>query len=313
MTIKSLLLGSAAALAAVSGAQAADAIVAAEPEPMEYVKVCDAYGSGYFYIPGTETCLNISGFLRYRGDYNFSTKAYIGTFDYEYYFNAKNDSEFGTVYSTLRLTGSSINNGNMTTTADGYFGIGGLEIGLYDNQWSRFFGYGGYTISGGTYGFGHNQYVSYTADLGGAKVLGAIDYISANKGGYVGAVSGNLGDWNAALGFGYDSAANGLTVKASASGTVGIASLKLMAFYANKANYYNGTYKGFSLLGSAAVAVTDTLALEATAQWMQSPNSWFLAGGFDWNVASGFRVETEINYTTSTKVTKGIVRVRRSF
>ncbi|HTO34232.1 MAG TPA: porin, partial [Pararhizobium sp.] len=41
MNIKSLLLGSAAALAAVSGAQAADAIVAAEPEPMEYVRVCD--------------------------------------------------------------------------------------------------------------------------------------------------------------------------------------------------------------------------------------------------------------------------------
>ncbi|MDG3580708.1 porin, partial [Rhizobium sp. YJ-22] len=53
MNIKSLLLGSAAALAAVSGAQAADAIVAAEPEPMEYVRVCDAYGTGYFYIPGT--------------------------------------------------------------------------------------------------------------------------------------------------------------------------------------------------------------------------------------------------------------------
>ncbi|WP_200954108.1 porin, partial [Ensifer sp. Root142] len=61
MNIKSLLLGSAAALAAVSGAQAADAIVAAEPEPMEYVRVCDAFGTGYFYIPGTETCLKLSG------------------------------------------------------------------------------------------------------------------------------------------------------------------------------------------------------------------------------------------------------------
>ena len=64
MNIKSLLLGSAAALAAVSGAHAADAIVAAEPEPMEYVRVCDAFGTGYFYIPGTETCLSISGYVR---------------------------------------------------------------------------------------------------------------------------------------------------------------------------------------------------------------------------------------------------------
>ena len=66
MNIKSLLLGSAAALLAVSGARAADAVeVVAEPEPMEYVRVCDTYGTGYFYIPGTETCLRIGGYVRY--------------------------------------------------------------------------------------------------------------------------------------------------------------------------------------------------------------------------------------------------------
>lgn len=63
MKIKSLLLGSAAAMIAVSGAQAADAIVI-EAEPMEYVKVCDMYGQGFFYIPGTEICMNINGYVR---------------------------------------------------------------------------------------------------------------------------------------------------------------------------------------------------------------------------------------------------------
>ena len=65
MNIKSLLLGSAAALVAVSGARAADAVVIAEPEPMEYVRVCDTYGVGFYYIPGTETCLKVSGYMRY--------------------------------------------------------------------------------------------------------------------------------------------------------------------------------------------------------------------------------------------------------
>ncbi|MEM9331688.1 MAG: porin [Pseudomonadota bacterium] len=63
MNIKSLLLGSAAAMVAVSSAQAADAVVV-EPEPVEYVRVCDAYGSGFFFIPGTETCIRFSGFVR---------------------------------------------------------------------------------------------------------------------------------------------------------------------------------------------------------------------------------------------------------
>lgn len=48
MNIKSLLLGSAASIVVMSSAYAADAIVAPEPESVEYVRVCDAYGAGYF-------------------------------------------------------------------------------------------------------------------------------------------------------------------------------------------------------------------------------------------------------------------------
>jgi len=63
---KSLLLGSVAGLAAVAGAQAADLPVA-KAAPVEYVRVCSTYGAGFFYIPGTETCLRIGG--RVRADY----------------------------------------------------------------------------------------------------------------------------------------------------------------------------------------------------------------------------------------------------
>ena len=60
--VKSQLLGSAAGLAAVAGAQATDLPVRkAAPVAVEYVRVCSAYGSGYFYIPGTDTCLKIGG------------------------------------------------------------------------------------------------------------------------------------------------------------------------------------------------------------------------------------------------------------
>src|SRR5262249_26785024 len=65
MNIKSLLLGSAAALVAVSGARAADAVIAPEPEPVEYVRVCDVYGTSFYYIPGTEICLKIGGYWSY--------------------------------------------------------------------------------------------------------------------------------------------------------------------------------------------------------------------------------------------------------
>ena len=60
--VKSFLLGSAASIAAFAGAQAADLPVKAKP--VEYVKVCSLYGAGYYYIPGTQTCIRIGGFLR---------------------------------------------------------------------------------------------------------------------------------------------------------------------------------------------------------------------------------------------------------
>src|ERR1700754_4822219 len=61
MRFKTLLLGSAAVVASAAAAQAADLSVA---EPVDYVRVCDAFGEGYWYIPGTDTCIAISGQVR---------------------------------------------------------------------------------------------------------------------------------------------------------------------------------------------------------------------------------------------------------
>jgi len=66
--VKSLLLGSAAGLVAVAGAQAADLPVKAKP--VEYVKICSIYGAGFFYIPGTDTCIKIGGWVRFEMDFN---------------------------------------------------------------------------------------------------------------------------------------------------------------------------------------------------------------------------------------------------
>jgi hypothetical protein len=71
-TIKGLLLGAAAALSMGSVASAADLPAA---EPVEYVRVCDAYGAGYFFIPGTDTCLRISGYVRVQAYYHDDNSA----------------------------------------------------------------------------------------------------------------------------------------------------------------------------------------------------------------------------------------------
>ena len=70
--VKSLILGSAAGLVAMSGAQAADLPVKAKA--VEYVRICSLYGAGFFYIPGTDTCIKLGGYLRVDTTFNGSTR-----------------------------------------------------------------------------------------------------------------------------------------------------------------------------------------------------------------------------------------------
>ena len=65
---KSLLLGSAAALMMSGAANAADLPVR-KAAPVDYVRVCDFTGAGFFYIPGTDTCLQITAQTRIEGNF----------------------------------------------------------------------------------------------------------------------------------------------------------------------------------------------------------------------------------------------------
>ncbi|SDR13604.1 porin [Pseudovibrio sp. Tun.PSC04-5.I4] len=47
-------------------------------EPLNYVQVCDAYGEGYFFIPGTQTCLRLSGRIRTDAQYRDFVKKPAG-------------------------------------------------------------------------------------------------------------------------------------------------------------------------------------------------------------------------------------------
>jgi len=108
MKIKTLLLGTAAAFAVAGGAQAADLAVAVEP--IDYVKVCDAYGAGFYYIPGTDTCLKIAGDAKldvkiYGGDgapednWSFETEGNVA-------FHANTMSDMGLVTTFIQIRGN---------------------------------------------------------------------------------------------------------------------------------------------------------------------------------------------------------------
>ncbi|MDA5633687.1 MULTISPECIES: porin [Rhizobium/Agrobacterium group] len=139
MNIKSFLIGSTAALAAVSGAQAADAIVATEPEALEYVRVCDAFGTGFFYIPGTETCLKFGGYIRFQtsfgrdksdaSDWNSVSRA-------QFEVDTRTDTELGALRGFIGLRGDADKESSRGVNVDqAFIELGGLKVGQFYNWW----------------------------------------------------------------------------------------------------------------------------------------------------------------------------------
>lgn len=129
--VKSLLLGTAAGIAAVAGAQAAD-LPSRKAAPVEYVRVCTAYGAGFFYIPGTDSCLRISG--RVRAEYVVGER--YGNSD-AYGTRARGrlnvDVRTATAYGTLRtfFRYEITNNGGMYANGSGGFNVGGNNAGFF--------------------------------------------------------------------------------------------------------------------------------------------------------------------------------------
>jgi hypothetical protein len=96
-TVKSLLLGAAAGFIGLTGAQAAD--LPGKAAPAEYVRICDTYGAGFFFIPGTDTCLRIGGYVRHESylaqQFSPATNVYSTRTRLLLNFDARSNTEYG--------------------------------------------------------------------------------------------------------------------------------------------------------------------------------------------------------------------------
>jgi hypothetical protein len=195
--VKSLLLGSAAGVVAVAGAQAADLPVKAKP--VEYVKICSLYGDGFYYIPGTDVCIRVGGYIisdyfwNGQGNganqpiFNGANGAFDRTtsqWDTKMRANVQIDTRAQTAYGTLRtFTSLHFQNGSVTDTfnpARAFIQFAGFTFGrtvsfadvpgdwgdAYINTLHQ------QTLASNTGANGVNQ-ISYTWDLGNGMTLTA--------------------------------------------------------------------------------------------------------------------------------------------
>ena len=323
MKIKSLLLGSAAALVAVSGARAADAVVIPEPEAVEYVRVCDAAGAGYFYIPGSETCLKFSGYVRY--EMNFSNngddsegvdEGITAPFETDgdgdwgkrsevrLNIEAWNDTELGPLYSRIRLGYDSnpdydgdyndigILNGNIGGSGfaidHAVIQLAGLTIGKSASWWDWGFGADGDGIV--DFGPGEVGMVAYTANAGGFGITLALE--EDNDGDYtpdvILDVNGSVGEIGLHAALAYNESQEALTAKIYASYDFGVAALGLGYQYSDDDQLGTDYLASFEHVLGADISADLTEKLSARAGFNYGVEN---AAGLD-----GYTVGAGVNY-----------------
>ena len=194
--VKSLLLGAAAGLVGVAGAQAADLPVKAKP--VQYVKICSLYGAGFYYMPGTDTCLKVGGFVRAEVNVNaggsfsvaatgdFDSNSRAGLDDWRsragVTLDARSQTEYGTLRSYMVIASTSDN--SQSGSPNGGAGIGagnpnGSGRNPYTRLWSNaaFIQFAGFTAgkTGSFFDFDLQPYSNQTNYWGSNLAGGGIE------------------------------------------------------------------------------------------------------------------------------------------
>ncbi|OWV96764.1 hypothetical protein ATY81_27600 [Rhizobium sp. R72] len=347
MNIKSLLLGSAAALAVVSGAQAADAIVAAEPEPVEYVRVCDAYGTGYFYIPGTETCLKIEGYIRFQVDVgpdqvnSGASGNQGGTSDWDAFtrgqvqFTAKSDTEYGPLTGVIVLQTNADDASAQESHLDSaYIDIAGFRAGLFYSWWDD--GLSGETDVLASHETLHNS-IRYQYESGDFYAGLSVDELEdgaykdgeqPNNVGVALGLGGKAGAFTYQVIGGYDTDNEEGAIRAMGTVAIGPGTLGLAAVWASGTNSYYDESE-WTIAAEYAIQATDKLKITPGAQYFfnvmedegsndfSNDDAWKVGLTVDYQIVENFYAKASVQYSDGDGAvedkTTGYFRLQRAF
>lgn len=328
MNFKSLLLSSAAALATMTSAQAADAVVAAEPEAVDYVRVCDKYGTGYFYIPGTETCLGMSGSVRSqinysedsygidgKGDLDAKAKAYLTVESYS-------ETDYGTLLGTIDIIAP---DKDSLSLDDAWINIAGFDIGYFYGFWGDDPLGDVDTTSDRTSQNGIRYVYEANNWTAGASIEELIDTNTSSdddigvtgKIGY--SVEDGISVWGLAS---YDFDADQSAFKGMISTDIGKGTWELSAVYAENPNYYWSTSK-WSFTTDYKFNVTDKLFILPGFQYYgdyefkSGKNAYYGSLQVGYQITDGLKTLADVAYLDpdgpGNHELSGFLRLQRSF
>jgi hypothetical protein len=330
--MKSILLGTAAALAA-SGAYAADLPGEAAPAAVDYVKVCDAFGAGYFSIPGTDTCLRIIGRVRAWVAYD-KIEGKDGTAIFNTTANIKFDSKSATDYGTLKTYLEFEFNPRTSNFAakNAYIKLGSVTVGMQDDLmsgdnlfnnntgftdfvgWSGDDQYGGVTIKAENLGGG------FYAGIGGGAFVASVDKTALNGDNSLATLQAAVGiakqSWGSAelsaayFSIGDNNRANTSYATAGAAFGADEYALRALANFTVTseltATVFGGYNKVQHLDGASYVGATAMYQVSKTVDVFAGAEYAFLDGsldnnfaanvGGDYTIVPGLKLQPELDY-----------------
>ena len=165
MNIRSLFLAS-AALVSAGGAFAADLPAKQAAPAADAVRACPAYGSGFFTLPGSETCLKLGGYFRYIATYNdpdksFTVARYAQSARFRLEVDARSNTEFGVLRGFSRMNDASLSRA--------FVQLGAFTAGRYGNS----------SDISGTYGENYSSLLSNSTESIGIKYEGKLGPVNA--------------------------------------------------------------------------------------------------------------------------------------
>ncbi|WP_181701838.1 porin [Chthonobacter albigriseus] len=301
MNIKHILLGTAAGLMVATGAQAADLPGEAVPAAVDYVKVCDAFGAGFFYIPGGDTCFKIDGRVRVKGEYTDDSGDLVVDITGRVGFDARTATEYGTLRSYFRIGGGGEAADKDVSIEEAFIQLGYLTVGETGSIFDQDSGYGIYDL-----GFGNGDTAQLTVlydglgggfYVGGAVEAGAEAYEATfgDAPNFVAVVGVTGQPWGSAeLGVKYF--ADDELIAAKLGAIVKIADpleINGVVYYAEEADDDQ-----IDIGLGAKYSATDTLALVASLGYtIDETDVWTASAGVEYTVVPGLVAEAGFKYT----------------
>ncbi len=322
--------GAAAALCMLAGIQPA---AAADAEPVDYVRVCDAYGQGFFYIPGAETCLKIGGYVRQEiamGDdvyWGGKLDSFTGKTRASLRFDVRNETEMGTLRSNVETRFEYKNSQSRSYIAEALIELGGFSVGVADSLFANWTWAAGNVVYDDViyYSGDRTTQISYTQDFGNglSAMIGAeegsgswemetVDALGVKKREWLDLRSNDYvphlitgvkyeQDWGTLFGMAaYDTRYEAWALKARVNLEVSDAlSLFFMGSYQSapeRPNYYGSWYGDWALWGGLSAKVSEKATVNSQLVFEQD-GSWAAALDVSYEIVPGFKVTPELNYT----------------